>query len=318
MREQDLPLVRRMGRFLAERFPLQVHGVSILMFFATNSAIAGASTTPEGTSIAFGPRSVIAAFALGLMFLRLRLFDEVKDYDYDMTHNPRRPLPRGLLSVREMNLWAAGTAAMEGAIAGLLGPAALSGWAVTLAFTILMRVEFFMRALIRPRLFMYALLHTPSGGLIGLFVYCAATGRMAWDPTLAMGLYVLAGWGLLMVFELARKTYDPTTEPGPDTYSSVFGARGAAAINAAFVLGTTVLVILSVLAALRTEAQAFGTLMWGLTAVVLAVVARYGLKPNRTTAAHLRAAAQGYLVLASVLSAAAILVARGVAWSASS
>jgi 4-hydroxybenzoate polyprenyltransferase len=309
-----MPLPARMLRFIGERFPLQVHGVSILMFFATNAAIGGASTTPPGTPIAFGPRSLLAALALGLMFLRLRLFDEVKDYGYDLQHNPTRPLPRGLLSVREMNLWAAGTAVLEGSIAAVLGPAALSGWAVTLVFTILMRVEFFMRALIRPRLFTYALLHTPSGGLIGLFVYCAVTGRMAWDLTLSMGFYVLAGWGLLMVFELARKTYDPTTEPGPDTYSSVFGGRGAAAINAAFVLGTTVLVILAVLAALRTEARMFTIAMYGLTAIVISVIVKYGLAPSRTTAKHLRIAAQAYLVLASILSAWAILHERGIVW----
>jgi 4-hydroxybenzoate polyprenyltransferase len=303
-----------MWRLVRERFPLEVHGASIVMFFATNAAVAGASTTPSEAPIAFGPRSLLAALALGLMFLRLRLFDEVKDYSYDKEHNPRRPLPRGLMTPGEVNAWSAATAVLEGAIAGALGPAAVSGWAVALAFTLLMRFEFFCRDLIRPRLLTYALIHTPSGGLFGLFVYCAVTGRYAWEPTRPMVFYVLAGWGLLMVFELARKTFDPKTEPGSDTYSSVFGPRGAAALNAAFVLGSTLLVLLAVIDALRSDARVFGTLMWGLTAVVLAVIMRYAMRPTRETAAHLRAAAQGYLVLASVLAAATILIARGAAW----
>ncbi len=310
--EAALPLPVRMGRFIRERFPLAVHGPSILVFFVTNAGVAQVSTTPDGTPVRFDARAAAAALALGLMFLRLRLFDEVKDYEHDLRHNPTRPLPRGLLTPGEVNAWAALTAAAEGAIAALLGFGAFTGYLAVLAFTLLMRFEFFARSLLRPRLFTYALLHTPSGGLIGLFVFCAATGRPVWEPTRAMVFYVLAGWSLLMVFEVARKTFDPKTEPGVDTYSSVFGVQTAAAMNGALMFVSTVLVILALLDALKQPMRIVALLLWGLTAIVLTFAVRYGMSPSRRTAGWLRGAAQAYLFLVSVLSAAQLLIARGV------
>jgi 4-hydroxybenzoate polyprenyltransferase len=313
--EASLSLPGRLARFIGERFPLQVHGLSIVFFFLTNAAVAQAATKADA-AIAFGPRSLVAALALGLMFLRLRLFDEVKDYRYDLQHNPGRPLPRGLLTVAQVNAWAGATAASEAILAGALGLGAFTGFLAVLVFTLLMRFEFFIRDLIRPRLLTYALLHTPSGGLIGLFVFCAVTGRPIWDVPRAMWLYAFAGWSLLMVFEVARKTYDPKAEPGSDTYSSVFGVKGAMWLNAIFVFGSTLLIILAVLDSLRIPLESFGFMMWGLTGVVLAVVARYGMAPSPTTAKHLRIAASVYLALASLLAAGAIVAVRGALWTA--
>ena len=308
-----LPLPARMARFLRERFPLEVHGASILIFFLTNSAVAQVTTNREDAPIAFGLRSLVAAVVLSLMFLRLRLFDEVKDYEHDRVHNPRRPLPRGLLTPREVNLWAAATAVVEGALSAALGPAAVGAFLLVLAFTLLMRFEFFCRDLIRSRLLTYALIHTPSGGLIGLFVFCAVTGVPLWQAPRAMLYYVLAGWSLLMVFELARKTYDPATEPGPDTYSSVFGARGAALLNAALVMLSTLLIWATAAVALQDSVRKFSTLLWGLTAVVLSIDARYYLDPRPETARYVRFSAQAYLGLASLLLALELILARGLA-----
>lgn len=307
--ESSLGLPTRLWRFVRERFPPALHGPAILMFFVTNAAVAQAST---GGPVVFDRRAALALVAVVLMFLRLRLFDEVKDYEHDRRHNPGRPLPRGLLTPAQLTAWAAACAALEGAIAALLGFGALTAWLAVLAFTLLMRFEFFARDALRKRLFTYALLHTPSGGLIGLFVYCALAGRPIWEPTLEMAFYALAGWTLLMVFEVARKTYDPKTEPGPDTYSSVFGVRTAALMNALFIFVSTLLVILTILAALRQPTIVFAYLLWGLTGITLSFVMLYAKSPSRTTAGLLRLAVQVYLVLVSVFAVAPILIARGV------
>ncbi|HVY61246.1 MAG TPA: hypothetical protein VHF22_06300, partial [Planctomycetota bacterium] len=125
--------------------------------------------------------------------------------------------------------------------------------------------------------------------------------------------YAGAGWTLLMVFELARKTYDPASEPGPDTYSSVFGARVAAAMNGAFIFASTLLIWATAAVALDDKVMGFSQLLWGLTAVIESIVARYFFDPRQETAKHLRFVAQVYLVLASVLLAAKLVLARGVA-----
>ena len=109
----------RWAAFVGERFPLPVHLPLVLAFGGGNLVVAlhGSAFQPSAGRIA-----AILGLTL-LFFFRLRLFDELKDQDTDLTEHPERPFPRGLVSAAEAKGVAAGSLILEGAIGSSSGMA---------------------------------------------------------------------------------------------------------------------------------------------------------------------------------------------------
>jgi len=92
--------VQRFWIYQRERFPLFGNGLVIASFSV--SAIAF-SALARGQSHLPGGAIRIAGFVSSfLMFLMLRLADEFKDAGDDVAWRPYRPVPRGLVSLREL------------------------------------------------------------------------------------------------------------------------------------------------------------------------------------------------------------------------
>jgi 4-hydroxybenzoate polyprenyltransferase len=165
------------------------------------------------------------------VFLHLRLFDERKDFEHDKRHNPDRPLPRGLVTLKELRIAWVLAIVTELALSAWLGIEALIAMTVVVAYSIVMLNEFWIGGWMRPRLYTYAVTHTLITPLMLLFVMSAETNRMFWDPPAGFILFALAGWPLFLVFEVARKTYAPPEEPeGVNTYSSLHSPQIAAGL----------------------------------------------------------------------------------------
>ena len=88
-----MAFVRRWWQFLKERHEPFSITLMVAIFFAAVAFVAyqpGVHAPPCWKRLAAG-------FAIvWLIFLHMRMFDEVKDYDVDREHNPERPLARGL------------------------------------------------------------------------------------------------------------------------------------------------------------------------------------------------------------------------------
>ena len=83
-----------------ERFPLAAHAPLVAAFSASavcySALVRGATTAPPW-------RSFLAAFVTSLVFfLQLRIADEFKDFEEDSRYRPYRPVPRGLVTLREL------------------------------------------------------------------------------------------------------------------------------------------------------------------------------------------------------------------------
>jgi 4-hydroxybenzoate polyprenyltransferase len=102
-----------------ERFPLAAHGPLILAFSA--SAVSY-SALLRGSSTAPSLRSFAVAFVVSLgSFLLLRIADEFKDQEEDAKYRPYRPVPRGLVRLRELAWIGVGVAVGQLALALLIG-----------------------------------------------------------------------------------------------------------------------------------------------------------------------------------------------------
>jgi 4-hydroxybenzoate polyprenyltransferase len=264
--------VKRWWIFVRERFPLQSAVPMTLTFAGANAAIAG------GSDLLLVPRVRLLAIALLAVsfFFRLRLADELKDRETDRVVHPQRPLARGLLRAREVRRVACSLAALEMAVAAALGPGVLVAHGIAVGYSFVMGREFFAGTWLRPRLTLYAVVHTLVSAPLGWSIACATLGGGLADlpaPLLAFGG---VNWMLFNTFEFARKTFAPLEErDGVPSYSKVFGIGGAGILTT-----SQIVVALGILAVIGPELAA-GALVAApaaLAALPLAAVLAYAAR----------------------------------------
>src|SRR5882762_10392211 len=92
-----------------ERFPVVAHGVLIAAFSSSavsySALLRGAWPRMASIGVAF-----VTCF---LFFLQLRIADEFKDFEEDSRWRPYRPVPRGLIKLRELGVVFAMAAAIQ-------------------------------------------------------------------------------------------------------------------------------------------------------------------------------------------------------------
>lgn len=180
------------------------------------------------------PAMVLTVF-LCLFFLRV--VDEIKDYDYDVVHNPMRPLVSGLVTrgdlARYLVLFAAVVLSLNGAIAWPL----VVWLALDLAYGLLQLALEKRFAPVRDNVFVNLLVVYPVN--VGLSIYTvlyflSRTGAaVSWHQVGLVAAYACA----FLHFELARKSGWPQlAKPGERLYSQWVGLGGSLAMSTAFAL----------------------------------------------------------------------------------
>lgn len=230
-----------------ERFPVFAHGVLILAFSA--SAVCLSSLLRGGAGWPAAGAFAVAFVSSFISFLHLRLADEFKDFDEDCRYRPYRPVPRGLVTLRELGvLWVA-TGALQLLLAAALSWRLIPLLLVTWIYLGLMSREFFCREWLKKRPFTYMWSHMLIMPLIDL--YATACDWMIADGRPPAGLFwfVLVSFLNGFVIEIGRKIRLPKDEEtGVETYSVVWG-RGRA------VAAWWVVLILTGAAAVVTSAK---------------------------------------------------------------
>lgn len=218
----------RWWQFLKERHEPFGITVMIFAFFSANALMA----QKHDPLVCAGISRLLPGFmVVWLIFLHMRLFDEVKDYDFDREHNPERPLARGLISLGEFTAMTLLCLLTEAALSAYIGWQTFVTYVMVLCFTLMMRMEFFIGDWMRPKLELYAITHTFSATMIGLFIHSVVVNA---DPSSAEPhflLYALGNWFVFNVFEFGRKTFGKEEERvGVDSYSARLNPWGAVAL----------------------------------------------------------------------------------------
>ena len=235
-------LIKRVWIYQKERFPLVKHGLLIAIF--SGAAVGyGANlihTRPALTS------AFVAFFSTLAFFWQMRVADEFKDLADDTQYRPYRPVPRGLVSLRELAILGLMSAMVQAGLALWLAPSLLGLLVSIWAYFGLMCKEFFVRQWLRAHPVAYVLSHMVIVPLIGAYAVAAQT-----VPTAG----IVFAWGMLpflltcfcngLVIELGRKIRLPAGEElGVETYSALWGLPrairlwlGAVGLTAIFSLG---------------------------------------------------------------------------------
>ena len=286
--------VRRWAVYCSERFPPLQHGVVIAAFAFATLAVASAGrngVAPLGA----GPLAIGFAIAF-LAFLELRILDEFKDADDDARYRPYRPVPRGLVTLRELRAAGAAAVAVQLALAALAGPAALAALFVAFVWMALMGREFFASAWLRARPLVYVALHTIIVPLLALVV-AACSGRA--PDLFALAPFLALTYASSVVFEFGRKIRAPADERvGVETYSALWGPRSAAI---AWWMALAISALLAVAtAAMVGDPLPIAALAAVATAVAAMLAARFVSAPSARTSGRIRACSGLWLVAAYV------------------
>ncbi|OUR96738.1 hypothetical protein A9Q84_10380 [Halobacteriovorax marinus] len=176
-------------------------------------------------------KSALVFMAIFLFFFKMRLYDEIKDYDLDCEINPTRPLPRGLLNLTDMKKGIFACIALELILFSTLGVNAIFSLVFAILYSLLMYKEFFIPKLIRPHLTTYAVVHTVVTVPMGLSIFSAMTGKLPWLMENSYYQFVLCSWFVFNIFEFGRKTFTTAEERNAvESYSKIFTRYGAVAL----------------------------------------------------------------------------------------
>jgi 4-hydroxybenzoate polyprenyltransferase len=261
--------------YLRERFPPVEYGFGASLFFfaAYATAIGLAGHRPS-----FSAATAVGVATFVLVFLHLRLMDEVKDAAIDERYYPERPVPRGLITLREIRLLAAGVIALELGLNATLPQGSLVPYLAVLGFTLLMYVEFFAGAALRRNFVVYTLVHMPVLPLMAGYAYALALadGREL-EVLPSFALFLVLSYASGLALEIGRKLHAREDEPGGVYVRQLGWRRTAAALFALVVLGCACAVALGI-------ALGFGPSFAAATAVPVVLtgvgVARFCAAPS--------------------------------------
>jgi 4-hydroxybenzoate polyprenyltransferase len=244
------PLLQRLWIYQQERFPLPSHSLLVL---ALTIGVSGFASAGKGWPPL--PRMVGAFLVAMGFFMLLRISDEFKDAADDAAYRPYRPVPRGLVTLRELAGAGVVIVVIQFTLTLFLGWALLPYLLAAWLLMFLMSKEFFVGEWLRARPIPYMLSHMLILPLIDFYLLAAAwQGHGA--PPVAFGWFLLATYTNGIVFEIGRKVRAAEDEEtGVETYSVLWGVAracftwflavsiaGSAGILAGWTLGQGVLV----------------------------------------------------------------------------
>ncbi len=254
-RQMNATRLQRLRTYQAERFPLLVYVP--LFAVATFAAVAfswGARPGSGPGPFPVGPWAV-GLFTVLVLFFFLRVLDEHKDADQDARYRPELPVPRGLVSLRELRVVALLALAAALALNARVEPALLVVLAAVLAWAGFMGREFFVPAWLRARPAWYLVSHMLIMPLI--FLYATALDWLVAGapPPPGTTAFLALAFCNGLVIEVGRKVRPPDEErEGVDSYTRSWGTGAAALVWIAVVLAAAAFALLS----LRTLTGAAG------------------------------------------------------------
>ena len=245
-RAQGAGAASRWWIYQRERFPLVAHGILIAAFAISAVGYSSLlrSDAPPTTL------SMLVAFASSfLFFLQLRILDEVKDYEEDAQYRSYRPVPRGLVTLRELGRIGVVAAGVQAALAVSLDRRMVLLLLVTWAYLLLMAREFFVGHWLKTRPAVYLSTHMLIIPILTLYATACDWLVAGGGVPDGLGAFLMASFFNAIVIEIGRKVRAPADEErGVTTYSAAWGVRWAVY---GWVLALSVTATLALIAAAR-------------------------------------------------------------------
>ncbi len=224
--ENSAPFFRRFYIYQKERFPLLGHGLLVAAFSFSAISYSRICRGAEGFVD-------VRTFAVGIfttisLFLLVRIFDEFKDAEDDARFRKELPVPRGLVTFRELAVTGIAIAIAQIVVNLVFFPEMLWIYAVVVGYLSLMGKEFFVAEWLKKHQFWYVTSHMFIIPLID--IYASGLDWLLAGVRAPAGLFFFFAVSYMngIVLEVGRKIRAPERESeGVLTYTSMLGIPGA-------------------------------------------------------------------------------------------
>ena len=221
-------MVKRWMSYLQQMFPLHQNlPLSIVAFFATYymaEAIIG-KLNPR-----FEVNLLLGALTYSLFWLFLRVVDELKDYEIDKRLFRDRPLITGIVTIKDLERLALLIVFLMIVFNVFLAWINILYFIISLVYSLLM-FKFFFYPKIQKSLILAVISHNPIILILQFYILSfifLKYGYGVFDANIV--LMMLMFWLPWLSWEIARKIRAPEQEDEYETYSQIFGIKGACTI----------------------------------------------------------------------------------------
>ena len=213
--------IKKWYTYQKERFPVATYGIYIFsIVFGTFCFAIDKTYNPNW--IMFLPMFAVAF----LQFLIVRIVDEFKDYEEDAKYRPYRPVPRGLVTLKELGILGGICAAVQVGITAILNLKGLIFLGLVWLFFGVMSKSFFIKKLVDKHILLEVTLDELLMPVLVLYLSTFVTSiSVKLIPFLILSY--LGSW----IVEIARKVRcKEDEENGVKTYTAVFEIPAATMI----------------------------------------------------------------------------------------
>jgi 4-hydroxybenzoate polyprenyltransferase len=212
-----------------ERFPIFAHGLLIAAF--SFSAVSFSMLLRGQPGLPSAQAALVAFGTAFLFFLQLRIADEFKDFEEDSRFRPYRPVPRGLVSLRELGVLGAACGIVQFGLALWLEPSIVLLLAGAWVYLAAMSKEFFVGEWLKVHPVLYLISHMMIIPLVDLYATACDWWGAADGVPRGLIWFLAVSYTNGIVIETGRKIRAPQDEEtGVNTYSALWGPRNAALV----------------------------------------------------------------------------------------
>ncbi|EHQ30277.1 UbiA prenyltransferase family protein [Mucilaginibacter paludis] len=224
--ENSASFFRRFYLYQKERFPFLGHGLLVACF--SFSAIAY-SRICRGAAGFVGTKIFLSGILITIsLFLLVRIFDEFKDAEDDALYRGDLPVPRGLVSLRELGWVAVVIFVMQISVILYCYPQMLWLYLLVIAYLLLMGKEFFIASWLKKHQFWYVTSHMFIIPLVDMYASGLDWKLAGANPARGLLFFFAVSYMNGIVLEIGRKIRVPDMEAeGVLTYSGLLGANKA-------------------------------------------------------------------------------------------
>ncbi len=225
--ENNQSFIKRFYIYQKERFPILAHGLLISIF--TFSAISYSRICRGAVGFIAIEAYFVAAFTTITLFYLLRVSDEHKDAQDDAQFRKHLPVPRGLISLKELRITAVVVFTIQLVVNILYYPKALLLYSAVVLFLFLMTKEFFVSAWMKKKPVVYALSHMFIIPLVDIYASGMDWLREGAHAPLGLLFFFIVSYLNGLVLEVGRKIKIPEKDEH-NTYSTLYGMNKATII----------------------------------------------------------------------------------------
>lgn len=240
--ENSASFLRRLYIYQKERFPILGHGLIVAAF--SFSAISYSRICRGAEGFVSTEKFFLGIFTTITLFLLVRIFDEFKDASDDAAYRKELPVPRGLVSLKELAWVGAITVVCQLAVNIYFFPEMLILYFVVIAYLLLMGKEFFISSWLKKHQFWYITSHMFIIPLVD--IYASGLDWLLDGAAAPQGLIFFFAVSYMngLVLEVGRKLkVNHKEKEGVLTYTSMLGKSKAVILWTFILLATLLLAI---------------------------------------------------------------------------